>query len=945
MSGELQALRYLTPDREAFWEWKDDGDVIAYRVGGTLAFREQLLCILKHLGDKPLPSLETILLVLAACRDSWPDDRKQLQSEFFPLAKSARPLLKHWWASVFDALERVHAMPRQMRSDPSAVTTMIDIVFDGRTESLRKMPPELLKILSQPRWGKVWTNPEPLIVPFGERTQGYSQLTQGLLKISVETVLNRKSTGLDQLPEPPQDLKDLLPEELPETRTVQQLIHELRDDNEYRGLMRVVRTLSAVLTLPRELTVPELLPQGGVSDITNRGPLDRLLLSELAHDDMTLMTRIALNEALYIRRETPPAQPSRQRSLLIDGGIRMWGLPRLCATAVGLCLSAQASVDHPASVYRSDQDGLQSVDFTTREGLAAHLAALDCLLHPGAVLPEWLETTAGKDQSSQQLDPLDDLETDRILVVGEDVLADVEFRTDLRKSACAPVFVVTVNREGRTRLIQWTANGEKLLRELWIDIDTLVKADDNPKTSLTDRTADTQLPALFRLKRMPLRMPYPYTRPELLIPYPQVWENNTDLLQITFDRRLLLWDVPGYGGRQITDLFPAGQLRWSGKIYFQSKIVSAFCLVMCLQTGEIKIVRLRPQQDGGIEVEQSELNLQRQIAEFGQIIGIYNSQSALMVVLRRRIIAVSALTGEILADHEIEDGLRYQSGGYFFENQCWGTATFWNGQIRMDPILNVGVFPKDSRVIGFLGEAENRCAIFSAGYLYRIIERKGTQVVSPDAWTNATVRSIAPDQLSCVMSGTKWGAGLLKMDNQSKAQFQKLGTDIHSYWGGKPTQLPTDESLFRNLNWIEYGKHLAIVSKSGNRFVLDSRPERNSPLHLRAPRVQEETLLQKTLPFQEIPGPPGVDYTLRQVTWEDGSRAVLDSRGMLHLQSSDRTIPELTLVLNERNVSGWCSTGEIWGREYFLDERCPGVNKVSPDRIKPILSQFLGRLK
>ena len=43
------------------------------------------------------------------------------------------------------------------------------------------------------------------------------------------------------------------------------------------------------------------------------GDFDRLLVSELAHDDLTLSVRIALNEALYLRREAPARDPRPHR--------------------------------------------------------------------------------------------------------------------------------------------------------------------------------------------------------------------------------------------------------------------------------------------------------------------------------------------------------------------------------------------------------------------------------------------------------------------------------------------------------------------------------------------------------------------------------------------------------------------------------------------------------
>ena len=79
--------------------------------------------------------------------------------------------------------------------------------------------------------------------------------------------------------------------------------------------------------------------------------MDRLLLSELAHDDLTLAVRIAMNEALYLRRETPPSNPPKHRAVLLDSGIRLWGVPRVFATAVGMALAAAAQRNVRTDVF------------------------------------------------------------------------------------------------------------------------------------------------------------------------------------------------------------------------------------------------------------------------------------------------------------------------------------------------------------------------------------------------------------------------------------------------------------------------------------------------------------------------------------------------------------------------------------------------------------------
>ena len=54
-----------------------------------------------------------------------------------------------------------------------------------------------------------------------------------------------------------------------------------------------------------------------------------------------------------------------------------------------------------------------------------------------------------------------------------------------------------------------------------------------------------------------------------------------------------------------------------------------------------------------------------------------------------------------------------------------------------------------------------------------------------------------------------------------------------------------------------------------------------------------------------------------------GSRAriFLDSRGMIHIVSSDKKLPQLTLVLCDGAMAGWTSDGRTFGRAYFLPDK------------------------
>jgi hypothetical protein len=94
--------------------------------------------------------------------------------------------------------------------------------------------------------------------------------------------------------------------------------------------------------------------------------------------------------------------------------------------------------------------------------------------------------------------------------------------------------------------------------------------------------------------------------------------------------------------------------------------------------------------------------------------------------------------------------------------------------------------------------------------------------------------------------------------------------------------------------------------------------------------------------FQDAESPAGRGYKLRMATWNDGSRAVLDSRGMLHLKSSDPAIPEFTLVLCEGPLAGWCADGRWFGPAYFIGDHAATPGAVIYDEV---LKPFIARLR
>ena len=95
--------------------------------------------------------------------------------------------------------------------------------------------------------------------------------------------------------------------------------------------------------------------------------------------------------------------------------------------------------------------------------------------------------------------------------------------------------------------------------------------------------------------------------------------------------------------------------------------------------------------------------------------------------------------------------------------------------------------------------------------------------------------------------------------------------------------------------------------------------------------------------FQPHETPSDTRLRLQSANFPDGSRVFLDARGLLHLQSSDNNIPEVTFVLTDSELAGWSSDGRMWGPRYFLGNH-PATDPATIFReiLRPFLKRIVG---
>jgi hypothetical protein len=140
----------------------------------------------------------------------------------------------------------------------------------------------------------------------------------------------------------------------------------------------------------------------------------------------------------------------------------------------------------------------------------------------------------------------------------------------------------------------------------------------------------------------------------------------------------------------------------------------------------------------------------------------------------------------------------------------------------------------------------------------------------------------------------------------------------------------------------------AVGCNSGGQLVLVSTKNQIWTIALRGLEMRLEpggryaaSSAVKVKSFDQRVNLPDVAFHLDLATWRDGSQIYLDSRGLLHLRSSDQAIPEATLVLASGGITGWSADGMIWGNQFYAGSQTNAAFRdTSAEVIGPIVERL-----
>ncbi|HEX2630969.1 MAG TPA: hypothetical protein VHM26_18260, partial [Chitinophagaceae bacterium] len=423
----------------------------------TICYRDELVDIIEQLQGPKTPPLGAILLLLSACRAELNKSQRYfLHAIQFSLSNNE--VGTQMRKNAERLLDMVSALPEDLRTGANKIH-LLNELFNDQERAYGVYIKKHLHDFNRGDLDQQILNSESVEFPKMEIMQQFEVLAGIAKRYETQEQLTTKlRSGIRETP-------DVSAVEIPVPQsTPADLLEVLSQDPLTSALARLTRKIVSVLNIPTHSQGSGEMPYGGLSDITNRGNYDRLLLSELAQDELLLMARLVNNEALYYRREEPPQNPKRQRTLLIDTTLKMWGVPRVFAMASALAFIHNSKHKELIESHALKGETYESLDLSTKEGVVHALSVMDPSLHAGQSMRALIEDRPASDQNEY------------ILITGSALFNSHSFQLSLAQVRKELRFIITVNRNGAMQFYECNKGISRLLNTAKLDLEELLFA-------------------------------------------------------------------------------------------------------------------------------------------------------------------------------------------------------------------------------------------------------------------------------------------------------------------------------------------------------------------------------------------------------------------------------------------------------------------------------------
>lgn len=877
----------FAPPQDCCWRWDEHGRTLIWEDGTTIAFRDEIVELLTETAPQGWPSFGAVALLLAACRPSWPAQISCLDA-LKRLAVSAagrEAVVAQWLQQAMAGLEAVQRLPSERRSGLAAKATLLRRIV---TASLPRWSAENCAALA----AGLAKGVEPQILRrrpapwWPELRQELAALAFGLQGLDAPTLELQQQTGLSALPETPAEWFD--------ATEVRRFLLALGGDPVVGALVQRASLLLGVLRYPQRLE-PEVAANGAAAGITNRGTPDRLLLSELAHEDSVLMARLALGEALYSLREPPQRSAPRTRRILLDRGIRLWGQPRPLAAIAVMGWAGAATHGMRITVHAARGAEIVRLDPISRAGLIALLDTLETTAHPGLALAAWCEQSEADDE--------------RILITHPRTVDDPAFRAAWQRSGSPALLVTTVDGDGHLDMLDWQRDQPHRIASAQIEPVRSMPRDVPAVRKVP--SPSTACPA-EQVRPFPLRVPHG-------VEHGMCWPDGAKAwFTAAPHRRLTWWPDDNRGPLELADHLPQGRLAAVRRD--QNDIIA-------LNIGaDPRLIRIHP--DGRRD---SVPLISGNVAITAWFIFDH------AVVVHADGCTAYALDGRMICEDRSLAALTWVRD-VFFRDQNSLIAVIWDGT-RFNRTVAVGrqnTVPIEELIPFYRRHKEGIWWLANQSFLST--RESPLPIRLHPAWGDP-LRIESPSQ----RKQRGWRIDGISSDGERVAvTWPRIGHSTILDLSGESATVTqqTLEPVQGRAATLEKGilrKVRAVGSEDGHLLIAMRRGSAyRIYLHGQDLRTVQTTTSVRWYPLDPI----GTRSEPRWLMRHNDIEAVVDDRGVLHLTDRQSTLPGLALLLRQGSGALWSARHGGFGLAHFLAE----APRADPADIAALLLGYARRL-
>jgi ribosomal protein L7/L12 len=485
----MQFYEYLQAYEDYFWSWEEHTEVAALPNGSTIAYRDYLVEVMELLADQGLPPFGALLLALIATNKTMEDGIARVED--FIREKKQRydgesP------EDVIKFLRILEQLPPDCKEGKKRIQ-VLQVLFENAHNGIG---PKSSRDIATDTKRLIQHHTSNLREKLDRKRPFNRAIFQKDLR-AIE-LLHRRFTGtvdilnaMAGLPQLDDEVLQIEKKEAAEGERFfsKDFVEELLADYKTFQVGALIRRIWSGMNIPFHHTVPSQQPLGGVSDLSNKGDFDKLLISEFANDDLVLMSRLANNEALYLQREIPPSNNDEERILLLDVSIRNWGTPKIMAYAIALAIARHPKTDIACRIF-----GVGSIcSPIMADNISQLINSLMLVsegLHAAAGLEDFFTNHAGKKKSEV------------FFISTSGAMAYPAVQKVINDHYAWFKYWINVEQDGSIELYRNQHNSKKFIQHIQLPLEELWAKPANKQTKETELAED--LPSIY-----PILFPQP----------------------------------------------------------------------------------------------------------------------------------------------------------------------------------------------------------------------------------------------------------------------------------------------------------------------------------------------------------------------------------------------------------------------------------------------------